>query len=223
MEDLLYYATFISILQIIAIDIVLGGDNAIVIALACKNLPAKQRKLGVFYGALGAIVLRVLMVFFATALLMIPYLKIIGGLLLVWIGAKLILDHKSSHNINIKQEGNLSGAIKTIIIADFVMSLDNSVAIAGVADGNIPIVIFGVLLSIPIIIWGSSLILKYLDKFPSIVFLGALLLGWIGGDMIQTDVSVTAFTSTFDLFDHKLIPLLFAILTVFLPNIRRKL
>jgi len=100
------------------------------------------------------------------------------------------------------------------------MSLDNSVAIAGVADGNIPIVIFGVLLSIPIIIWGSSLILKYLDKFPSIVFLGALLLGWIGGDMIQTDVSVTDFTSTFDLF---VIPLLFAILTVFLPNIRRKL
>ncbi|MBT7543087.1 MAG: TerC family protein [Gammaproteobacteria bacterium] len=220
MEDLLYYAPFISILQIIAIDIVLGGDNAIVIALACKNLPAKQRKLGIIYGALGAIVLRVLMVFFATALLTIPYLKIIGGLLLVWIGVKLILDHKSSRNINIKQEGNLSGAIKTIIIADFVMSLDNSVAIAGVADGNIPIVIFGVLLSIPIIIWGSSLILKYLDKFPSIVFLGALLLGWIGGDMIQTDVSVTDFTSTFDLF---VIPLLFAILTVFLPNIRRKL
>ena len=220
MEDLLYYAPFISILQIIAIDIVLGGDNAIVIALACKNLPAKQRKLGIIYGALGAIVLRVLMVFFATALLTIPYLKISGGLLLVWIGVKLILDHKSSRNINIKQEGNLSGAIKTIIIADFVMSLDNSVAIAGVADGNIPIVIFGVLLSIPIIIWGSSLILKYLDKFPSIVFLGALLLGWIGGDMIQTDVSVTDFTSTFDLF---VIPLLFAILTVFLPNIRRKL
>jgi YjbE family integral membrane protein len=220
MKDLLYYAPFISILQIISIDIVLGGDNAIVIALACKNLPAKQRKLGVFYGALGAIVLRVLMVFFATALLTIPYLKIIGGLLLVWIGVKLILDHKSSRNINIKQEGNLYGAIKTIIIADFIMSLDNSVAIAGVADGNIPIVIFGVLLSIPIIIWGSSLILKYLDKFPSIVFLGALLLGWIGGDMIQTDVSVTDFTSTFDLF---VIPLLFAILTVFLPNIRRKL
>jgi YjbE family integral membrane protein len=188
MEDILYNAAFISILQIIAIDIVLGGDNAIVIALACKNLPEKQRKLGIFYGALGAIVLRVVMVFFATTLLLISGLKIIGGLLLLWIAVKLILDSSKNNDINVSQEKNLFGAVKTIIIADFIMSLDNSVAIAAAADGNMYLVIFGLLLSIPIIVWGSSLILKLIDKYPIIIYLGSALLGWIGGSMIQTDI-----------------------------------
>ena len=190
MEDILYNAAFISILQIIAIDIVLGGDNAIVIALACKNLPEKQRKLGIFYGALGAIVLRVIMVFFATTLLLISGLKIVGGLLLLWIAVMLILDSNKESALNIVQEKNLFGAIKTIIIADFVMSLDNSVAIAAAADGNMYMVVFGLLLSVPIIIWGSSLILKFIDKYPIIIYLGSALLGWIAGDMIQTDVFI---------------------------------
>jgi len=188
MEEILYNAAFISILQIIAIDIILGGDNAIVIALACKNLPEKQRKLGIFYGALGAIILRVIMVFFATTLLMISGLKIIGGLLLLWIGVKLILDNGKDTSIKVSQEKNLFAAIRTIIVADFVMSLDNSVAIAAAADGNMYLVIFGVLLSIPIIIWGSSIILKLIDKYPVIIYLGSGLLGWIAGDMIKTDI-----------------------------------
>ena len=190
MEDILYNAAFISILQIIAIDIVLGGDNAIVIALACKNLPEKQRKLGIFYGALGAIVLRVIMVFFATTLLLISGLKIVGGLLLLWIAVILILDSNKESALNIGQEKNLFGAIKTIIMADFVMSLDNSVAIAAAADGNMYMVVFGLLLSVPIIIWGSSLILKFIDKYPIIIYLGSALLGWIAGDIIQTDVFI---------------------------------
>ena len=188
MEELLYNAAFISILQIIAIDIILGGDNAIVIALACKNLPDKQRKLGIFYGAMGAIILRVIMVFFATTLLLISGLKIIGGLLLLWIGVKLILDNSKDSAINVNQEKNLLGAVKTIIIADFVMSLDNSVAIAAAANGNMYLVVFGLLLSIPIIIWGSSIILKIIDRFPIIIYVGSALLGWIAGGMIQTDV-----------------------------------
>ena len=188
MEELLYNAAFISILQIIAIDIILGGDNAIVIALACKNLPDKQRKLGIFYGAMGAIILRVIMVFFATTLLLISGLKIIGGLLLLWIGVKLILDNNSDSTFNVNQEKNLLGAVKTIIIADFVMSLDNSVAIAAAANGNMYLVVFGLLLSIPIIIWGSSIILKIIDRFPIIIYVGSALLGWIAGGMIQTDV-----------------------------------
>ena len=188
MEEILQNAAIIPILQIIAIDIVLGGDNAIVIALACKNLPEKQRKLGIFYGAIGAIILRVIMVFFASTLLLISGLKIIGGILLLWIGIKLILDNKKESSLNVSQENSLFGAIKTIIIADFVMSLDNSVAIAGAADGNIYLVIFGLLLSVPIIIWGSSIILKLIDKYPIIIYLGAALLGWISGDMIQTDI-----------------------------------
>ena len=191
MEEILYNATFISILQIIAIDIILGGDNAIIIALACKNLPENKRKLGIFYGAMGAIVLRVIMVFFATSLLMISGLKIAGGILLLWIGAKLILDNNKENIINVSQEKNLIGAIRTIIIADFVMSLDNSVAIAAAADGNMYLVLFGLLLSIPIIIWGSSFILKLIDKFPIIIYLGSALLGWIAGDMILTDIFIT--------------------------------
>jgi len=191
MEEILYNATFISILQIIAIDIILGGDNAIVIALACKNLPENKRKLGIFYGAMGAIILRVIMVFFATSLLMISGLKIAGGILLLWIGAKLILDNNKENIINVSQEKNLIGAIRTIIIADFVMSLDNSVGIAAAADGNMHLVIFGLLLSIPIIIWGSSFILKLIDKFPIIIYLGSALLGWIAGDMILTDIFIT--------------------------------
>ena len=190
MEDIIYNAAFVSILQIIAIDIILGGDNAIVIALACKNLPEKQRKLGIFYGALGAIVLRVIMVFFATTLLMVSGLKIIGGLLLFWIAVKLILDSNKTNVVNISQEKNLIDAVKTIIIADFIMSLDNSVAIAAAANGNMYLVVFGLLLSIPIIIWGSSLILKFIDKYPIIIYLGSALLGWIAGDMIQTDILI---------------------------------
>ena len=190
MEEILYNSTFISILQIIAIDIILGGDNAIVIALACKNLPENKRKLGIFYGAMGAIILRVIMVFFATSLLMISGLKIAGGILLLWIGAKLILDNNKENIINVSQETNLIGAIRAIIIADFVMSLDNSVGIAAAADGNMYLVIFGLLLSIPII-WGSSFILKLIDKFPIIIYLGSALLGWIAGDMILTDIFIT--------------------------------
>ena len=202
MEDIIYNAAFVSILQIIAIDIILGGDNAIVIALACKNLPEKQRKLGIFYGALGAIVLRIIMVFFATTLLMVSGLKIIGGLLLFWIAVKLILDSNKTNVVNISQEKNLIDAVKTIIIADFIMSLDNSVAIAAAANGNMYLVVFGLLLSIPIIIWGSSLILKFIDKYPIIIYLGSALLGWIAGDMIQTDILIK---SKFDLIGNSVL------------------
>ena len=208
MHELIYNSALISIIQIIAIDIILGGDNAIVIALACKNLPEKKRKLGIFYGALGAIVLRVIMVFFATTLLLIPGLKLVGGLLLIWIGVKLILDNQKNHDINVKQESNLFAAIKTIIIADFVMSLDNSVAIAEAANGDISLLIFGLLLSVPIIIWGSSLILTLIDRYPIIIYLGSALIGWIGGDMIRSDIFVTSNLNTPAYFDT-LIPILF--------------
>ena len=207
MQELIYNSALISIIQIIAIDIILGGDNAIVIALACKNLPEKQRKLGIFYGALGAIILRVIMVFFATTLLLIPGLKIVGGLLLIWIAVKLILDNHKSHGIHVNQESNLFAAIKTIVIADFVMSLDNSVAIAAVANGDIALVIFGLLLSVPIIIWGSSLILTLIDKYPSIIYLGAMLIGWIGGDMIQSDAYITT-SLNISFYSDKLVPTL---------------
>jgi YjbE family integral membrane protein len=222
MEEIFYNQAFIAVLQIIAIDIILGGDNAIVIALACKNLPAKQRKLGIFYGALGAIFLRVIMVFFATTLLLISGLKIVGGILLLWIGIKLVLDSNKVNDINVKSEKNLFAAIKTIIVADFVMSLDNSVAIAAAANGNIYLVVFGLLLSVPIIIWGSGIILKLIDKYPVIIYLGSALLGWIAGDMIQTDVFMA---SNFEMSNDYLFAVLgslFVLIFSFLYKIIRK-
>ncbi|MBL8309315.1 MAG: TerC family protein [Burkholderiales bacterium] len=181
--------------QIILIDILLGGDNAVVIALACRNLPAHQRKKGILWGTLGAIVLRVALIAFAVTMLKIPYLKVVGGVLLLWIGVKLLGgEEDTGHNVG--GADTLWAAVKTIIIADFVMSLDNVIAIAGAAQ-NTPghhqmgYVIFGLLVSIPLIVWGSTLVLKLIDRFPLVVTAGAALLGWIAGGMIVTDVAWT--------------------------------
>jgi YjbE family integral membrane protein len=183
--------------QIIVIDILLGGDNAVVIALACRNLPAKSRRLGIIWGAAGAIVLRVVLITVAVALLDIPLLKLVGGLLLIWIGVKLLapVDEEGGEHAHIKPSDKLLAAIKTIIVADFVMSLDNVIAIAGAAEHADPsqrtgLIIFGLLVSVPFIVFGSQIILKLLDRFPVIVLLGAALLGWIAGGLIVGDVWV---------------------------------
>jgi YjbE family integral membrane protein len=178
----------VAVLQIIAIDIVLGGDNAIVIALACRNLPKNQKKAGIIWGTAGAIILRVIVVIFATTLLEIQVLRLIGGLLLLWIGIKLVSetdDHRPDSKIS--QSGHLLTAIRTIIIADFVMSLDNALAITAAAKGDISLVVFGLLLSVPIIIGGSTLILKLMERLPIIITAGGGLLGWLGGDLIAGD------------------------------------
>ena len=178
---------WVAVLQIIAIDIVLGGDNAVVIALACRRLPEKQRNLGIFWGVFGAIGLRVILIFFALSLLAIPFLKIIAALLLMWIGIKLLQPEPDSNGHQIDASTTLLGAIKTIIIADAVMSLDNVIAIAGAAKDSIGLVIFGLVVSVPIIVWGSKLVMKLMDRFPIVIVLGAGLLGWIAGDMSVTD------------------------------------
>ena len=179
-----------AVLQIIVIDILLGGDNAVVIALACRNLPPQQRTRGVLLGTLGAIVLRVALIAFAVLLLDVPFLKFVGGLMLLWIGVKLMMPEQS--NPNIKPADQLWAAIKTIIVADAVMSLDNVIAVAGAAEAADPqhrlaLVIFGLLVSIPLIVWGSTLVLKLLDKFPIVIALGAGLLGWIAGGLMIDD------------------------------------
>ncbi len=178
--------------QIIMIDILLGGDNAVVIALACRKLPPQQRTQGILWGTAGAIVLRVVLIFFALQLLAIPFLKIVGALLLVWIGVKLLVPEHEDGHANIEGSDKLWGAVKTVIVADFVMSVDNVIAIAGAAesadgDHGMALVIFGVLVSIPIIVWGSQLVIKLMDRFPIIITLGAMLLGWIAGTMAVTD------------------------------------
>ncbi|SAL17411.1 integral membrane protein TerC [Caballeronia terrestris] len=179
-----------AVIQIIIIDILLGGDNAVVIALACRNLPDQQRTRGVLLGTLGAILLRVVLIAFAVVLLDVPFLKFVGGLLLLWIGIKLMMPGHDDHHIT--SSDRLWAAVKTIIIADAVMSLDNVIAIAGAAEAADPqhrltLVIFGLVVSIPLIVWGSTLVLKLLDRFPIVVALGAGLLGWIAGGLIIDD------------------------------------
>jgi YjbE family integral membrane protein len=183
---------WIAVGQIIMIDILLGGDNAVVIALACRKLPPKQRTQGILWGTAGAIVLRVILIFFALKLLAIPFLKIVGALLLIWIGVKLLVPEHEDGHANIAGSDRLWGAVKTVIVADFVMSVDNVIAIAGAAEASgtghgMALVIFGVLVSIPIIVWGSQMVIKLMDRFPIIITLGAMLLGWIAGTMTVTD------------------------------------
>ena len=178
---------WVAVAQIVLIDILLSGDNAVVIALACRNLPERQRKLGIFWGVGGAIALRITLTFFALSLLAIPYLKIIGAALLLWIGVKLVQPQDDEGGHEIKAAGNLMGAIRTIIIADFVMSLDNVIAVAAAAHGSLFLLIFGLALSIPLMVWASQLILRLMDRFPSIIVLGGALLGWVGLSMAVHD------------------------------------
>ena len=178
---------WVAVLQIIAIDIVLGGDNAVVIALACRHLPEKQRNLGIFWGVFGAIALRTILVFFALNLLAIPFLKIFAALLLVWIGTNLLQPEPDHDGHAIAANTTLLGAIRTIIIADAVMSLDNVVAIAGAANDSISLVVIGLIISVPIIVWGSKIVMKLMDRFPIIITIGAGLLGWVSGEMAATD------------------------------------
>jgi YjbE family integral membrane protein len=174
------------ILQIVWIDLLLSGDNAIVIALACRNLPPEQRKMGMLLGAGAAIGLRIIFALMITFLLGVPFLKIVGGILLFWIGIKLAMGEDESHS-NVQASDKLWGAVKTIAIADAVMSLDNVLAISAASHGNVWLFIFGLLLSIPLIIFGAQLITSIIDKFPIFIWIGAALLGWIAGEMIATD------------------------------------
>lgn len=190
--------------QIVMIDILLGGDNAVVIALACRNLPAELRRRGILWGTAGAIVLRVVLIFFALSLLALPYLKLVGAALLLWIGVKLLMPDDGDHE-NIQASDKLLGAIKTIIVADFVMSVDNVIGIAGAAQGSghqdhqMPLVIFGLLVSIPIIVWGSTLVLKLMDRFPLIITAGGMLLGWIAGTLAIGDPALKPYALDADL------------------------
>jgi YjbE family integral membrane protein len=183
---------WIAILQIIAIDIVLGGDNAVVIGLACRRLPEKQRKLGILWGMIGAISLRVVLILFAVTLLAVPYLKLVGAALLLWIGVKLLLPESDEGGHQIEAGATLSAAIKTVVVADAVMSLDNVIAIAGAAGDSKLLIIFGLLVSIPIIMLGSQLVIKLMDRFPVLIVAGGALLGWIAGSMAVSDIAVSA-------------------------------
>ncbi len=192
MEQFMHAEFWIAVGQIIMIDILLGGDNAVVIALACRKLPPKQRTQGILWGTVGAILLRVILIFFALTLLAIPYLKLVGAILLVWIGVKLLAPGDEDGHGTIESSDRLWAAVRTVIVADLVMSVDNVIAIAGAAesvggDHKMPLVIFGLLVSIPIIVWGSQFVIKLMDRFPMVITLGGMLLGWIAGTMAVGD------------------------------------
>ena len=203
------------VFKIIVIDLLLSGDNAVVIALACRNLPPEQRRKGILFGVGGAIGLRVLLTFFAVGLLSLPFLKLIGALLLLWIGVKLILPEDAAHGESkIKAGAHLMGAVKTIIIADFVMSLDNVLGVAAVAHGNVWLLAFGLLVSIPLIAWSSQLVLKLIDRFPVIIYLGGGLLGYVAGEMLVSDAHVAAALEGLPQILHMLVPSACALLVV---------
>lgn len=174
------------LIAIILINIILSGDNAVVIALASRHLPPKQQKQAIFWGSFGAIALRVVLTFVAVFLLQVPLLQFVGALLLVWIAYKLLNDNHDSGE-EIEASGGLMKAIKTVIVADFIMSLDNVVAVAGIAGTNIPLIVIGLGISIPLIIWGSQLLMMLMNRFPIIIWAGAGLLAWTAGEMILKD------------------------------------
>lgn len=179
------------IIEIVWINLLLSGDNAIVIALACRGLPEHQRKLGTALGAGAAVLLRIVFALIVTQLLALPFLKFGGGLLLIWIGVKLVTDEEEH---DVAAHSNLRQAVTTIAIADAVMSLDNVLAIVAAAKGSTALVIFGLLISIPLVVAGSTLILKIIDRFPALIWIGAALIGYVAGEILITD----RFIETYD-------------------------
>jgi YjbE family integral membrane protein len=176
---------WVTLAQIMMINIVLSGDNAVVIAMASRALPPRQQKQAILFGSFGAIALRVILTFFAVMLLGLPYIKIIGSALLGWIGIKMLVPDEAETELD--GHSHLWAAIKTIIVADFVMSLDNVLGVAAAAKGNLVLLILGLAISIPLIIYGSTLILKLMNRFPIIITLGGGILGWVAGEMLVTD------------------------------------
>lgn len=194
MELLLTPDFWIGLVKIVWINIVLSGDNAVVIALAARSLPPAQQKKAVFWGAGAAVVLRILLTVVAAELMTLPYLQILGGLLLLWIGVQLLSDDDEGEGQH-KEFGSLMAAVRTILIADLVMSLDNVIAVAAAAKGSFVLLILGLAISIPLVIFGSTLMIKLMDRFPIIITLGAALIGWVGGETIASDVALQGFAA----------------------------
>jgi YjbE family integral membrane protein len=188
LEEVLSQTFWVGLAKIIGVNIVLSGDNAVVIALAARALPPKQQKQAVFWGAGAAVVMRIVLTIFAVALLQLPWLKIIGAVLLLWIGVKLLIPEEGGENVSASD--NLIAAIKTILIADLVMSLDNVIAVAAAAGGSYLLLILGLAISIPLVVFGATLLIKLMERWPVIITIGAALIGWVAGEMVVTDPAI---------------------------------
>jgi YjbE family integral membrane protein len=204
---------WVALAQIIGINIVLSGDNAVVIALACRSLPPAQQKKAIFWGSFAAIAMRVVLTVAAVELLKTPYLKLAGAVLLLWIGVKLLVpedEHEEKHAAH----SDLAAAVKTILIADLVMSLDNVIAVAAAAKGSLTLLILGLLISIPLVIFGSAMLLKVMERYPIIITIGAALLGYVAGEMAITDPAVKDWIDANAAWLHYAAPAAGAILVV---------
>src|SRR5438067_4282397 len=194
LEELVSQAFWIGLAKIIGVNVILSGDNAVVIALAARSLPPQQQKKAVFWGAGAAVILRIILTIFAAALLALPWLKIVGSLLLFWIGVKLLIPEDGDDDI--KASDQLLAAIKTILIADLVMSLDNVIAVAAAAGGHMGLLIIGLAISIPLVVFGATLLIKLMERFPVIITLGAGLIGWVAGEMLVADRALAGLLTT---------------------------
>lgn len=192
--DLSLNTFWIPLLQIIGVNIVLSGDNAVVIALAARSLPPLQQKKAIFWGSGAAIVMRIVLTIFAVKLLTLPYLKLVGAGLLIWIGIQLLLPEDGDENV--QSSDQLMTAIKTILLADLVMSLDNVLGVAAAAKGSMPLLVIGLAISIPLVIFGAQLLLKVMERFPIIITIGGGLLGWVAGEMAVGDPAIKTWVDT---------------------------
>ena len=177
---------WIGLMKIVWINIILSGDNAVVIALAARSLAPHQQKKAIFWGSAAAVVLRILLTVVAAKLLQLSFLQIVGGCLLLWIGLQLLSEDNEEEGPS-KTYGSLMAAVRTILIADLVMSLDNVIAVAAAAQGNLLLLILGLAISIPLVVFGSTLMIQLMGRFPIIVLMGAALIGWVGGETIASD------------------------------------
>ena len=203
---------WVTLAQIMMINIVLSGDNAVVIAMASRALPPKQQKQAILFGSFGAIFLRIVLTFFAVLLLELPFLKLAGAVLLLWIGIKMLLPEEDEGELDV--HSNMWAAIKTIIIADFVMSLDNVLGVAAAAKGSLLLLIIGLGISIPLIIYGSTLILKLMNRYPVVVTVGGGILGWVAGEMLVSDPAVNPLMQGGSPFAHEAAPVLGMLLVI---------
>lgn len=198
--------------EIVVINVVLSGDNAVVIALACRSLPPRQQKLAFLIGSIGVIVLMALLTAFASYLLGLPYVELAGSVLLLWIGVKLLLPEDGGGAI--KESQRLMDAVKTIIIADIVMSFDNVLGMAGAAEGHMPMLIVGLIITIPLILFGSAIIMRLMTRFPILVTVGGAVLGYVAGEMAGDDPAIVGWIGTQGWRPHLLLPVAGAAIVV---------
>lgn len=216
MQELLFDQAFwIALIQIIGIDIVLSGDNAVVIALAARSLPDAQRKQAVMWGSSAAVVMRVVLTIVAAELLQLPLLKVVGAVLLVWIAVQLLVPEDEAEGDGARLAGaGLAAAIKTIMIADLVMSMDNVVAIAGASKGSVVLLVIGLALSIPLVVFSSTFLMKVMERFPVVITGGAALLGFVVGEMAVSDLWFGPWINTHAAWLHSVLPVVGAVLVV---------